>query len=123
MSHTLWCGEVDDVSVTLEHVDLLNGLDGLDIELLEGLLELLVVGGGPLGRPLHLPARGTLSTNTGGSTELLEALLDVGHLCEGMCVGEKKRRGVIGFGGLEMEIREVRLTVCSLVSARAVAKK
>lgn len=121
MSHTLWCGEVDDVSVALEHVDLLNGLDGLDVELLQGLLELLVVGGGPLGRTLHLPARGTLSTNTGGSTELLEALLDVGHLCEGVCV--RKRRGVIGFRGLEMEIREVRLTVCSLVSARAVAKK
>lgn len=93
VSHTLWCGEVDDVSVALEHVDLLNGLDGLDIELLEGLLELLVVGGGPLGRPLHLPARGTLSTNSGGSTELLEALLDVGHLCEG-CVWVRRRGGV-----------------------------
>lgn len=124
MSHTLWCGEVDDVSVALEHVDLLNGLDGLDIELLEGLLELLVIGGGPLWCPLHLPARGTLSSDTGGSTELLEALLDVGHLCEAMCMRKRRVRGEIcgRVRGLEMEIREVRLTVCSLVSARAVAK-
>lgn len=41
---TLWCGEVDDVAVRLEHVDLLDGLDGLDVHLLEGSLQLLVVG-------------------------------------------------------------------------------
>jgi hypothetical protein len=34
---------VDDVAVRLEHVDLLNGRDGLDVHLLEGGLELLVV--------------------------------------------------------------------------------
>lgn len=40
---TLGGGEVDDVAVRLEHVDLLNGRDGLDVHLLEGSLELLVV--------------------------------------------------------------------------------
>lgn len=35
---------MDDVAVLLEHVDLLNSLDGLDVQLLEGGLELLVVG-------------------------------------------------------------------------------
>jgi len=34
---------VDDVAVRLEHVDLLNGRDGLDVHLLESGLELLVV--------------------------------------------------------------------------------
>jgi hypothetical protein len=33
--HTLWCREVDDVAVALEHVDLLDSLDWLDVELLE----------------------------------------------------------------------------------------
>lgn len=40
---TLGGGEVDDVAVRLEHVDLLDGRDGLDVHLLEGSLELLVV--------------------------------------------------------------------------------
>lgn len=34
---------MDDISVGFEHVDLLNGLDGLDVELLQGSLQLLVV--------------------------------------------------------------------------------
>ena len=34
---------MDNVAVRLEHVDLLNGRDGLDVHLLEGSLELLVV--------------------------------------------------------------------------------
>lgn len=34
---------MDDVSVSLEHVNLLNRLDRLNIELLEGCLQLLVV--------------------------------------------------------------------------------
>ena len=53
---------MDDVAVALEHVDLLNGLDGLDVELLERLLQLLVVAGGPRGRALHLPPGGALAT-------------------------------------------------------------
>jgi hypothetical protein len=52
---------VNDVSVALEHVDLLNGLDRLDVELLQRGLELLVVGtSGPVDL-LDLPAGSTLS--------------------------------------------------------------
>jgi hypothetical protein len=52
---------VDDVSVALEHVDLLNALDGLDVELLQRGLELLVVGtSGPVDL-LDLPAGSTLA--------------------------------------------------------------
>lgn len=40
---TLGVGKVNDVAVLFEHVDLLNTLDGLDIELLELSLELVVV--------------------------------------------------------------------------------
>lgn len=47
---------MDDVAVALEHVDLLDGLDRLDIELLERSLELLVVGTGALVDLLDLPA-------------------------------------------------------------------
>jgi hypothetical protein len=53
---------VDDVSVLLEHVDLLDGLDGLDVHLLQGGLELLVVGTGGLVDLLDLAAGSTLSS-------------------------------------------------------------
>jgi hypothetical protein len=59
---TLGVGEVDDVAVLLEHVNLLDGLDGLSVELLEGSLELPVVGAGPGGRTLCLPAGSSLAT-------------------------------------------------------------
>lgn len=62
MKPTLGSSEVNDVAVRLEHVDLLDSLDGLSVELLEGLLELLVVGGGAGGRTLDLSSRGSLST-------------------------------------------------------------
>ena len=39
---------MDDIAILLEHVDLLNGLDRLDIELLQRGLQLLVVGAGGL---------------------------------------------------------------------------
>jgi hypothetical protein len=52
---------VDDVSVALEHVDLLDGLDGLDVELLEGSLKLLVVTSGPGGRTLDLSPGSSLA--------------------------------------------------------------
>lgn len=55
-------GEVDDISVLLEHVDLLDGLDGLDVHLLQGGLELLVVGTGGLVDLLDLAAGSTLSS-------------------------------------------------------------
>lgn len=59
---TLGGGEVNDVAVALEHVHLLNGLDGLDIELLEGGLELLVITAGPGRGALDLPAGSSLAT-------------------------------------------------------------
>ena len=39
---------MDDVTIRLEHVDLLNCLDRLHVHLLQGCLELLVVGAGAL---------------------------------------------------------------------------
>jgi len=53
---------VDDISVALEHVDLLDSLDGLDIELLERCLELLVVGASGLVDLLNLAPRSTLAS-------------------------------------------------------------
>jgi hypothetical protein len=53
---------VDDVAVLLEHVDLLNALDGLDVQLLESGLELLVIGAGVADDLLDLAAGGTLAT-------------------------------------------------------------
>ena len=53
---------MDDVPVLLEHVDLLDGLDGLDVELLQRGLKLLVVRAGAGGRPLDLPAGSALAT-------------------------------------------------------------
>lgn len=59
---TTGVGEVDDVAVLLEHVDLLNALDGLDVQLLEGGLELLVIGAGVADDLLDLAAGGTLAS-------------------------------------------------------------
>ena len=53
---------MNDVAVFLEHVDLLNGLDGLDVHLLQGGLELLVVGAGGLVDLLDLAAGSTLAS-------------------------------------------------------------
>lgn len=53
---------MDDIAVALEHVNLLNGRDGLSVELLEGLLKLLVVTARSLRSPLNLPPRSTLAT-------------------------------------------------------------
>jgi len=65
---------VDDVSVALEHVDLLNGLDGLDVELLQRGLELLVVGAsGPVDL-LDLPAGSTLAAIYRVSLEFVIAI-------------------------------------------------
>lgn len=59
--HTLWCSEVDNVSIGLEHVDLLDRLDGLHVDLLKSGLELLVVHHRVLWLRLDLTSRGTLS--------------------------------------------------------------
>jgi hypothetical protein len=61
---------VDDVSVSLEHVDFLNSLDGLDIELLERRLQLLVVHPCALVYLLDLSSRCALSTVAGLSAFL-----------------------------------------------------
>ena len=52
---------MDDISITLEHVDLLNGLDGLDVQLLESSLELLLVGAGALVHLFDLSPDGALA--------------------------------------------------------------
>lgn len=53
---------MDDVAVLLEHVDLLDALEGLDVQLLKGGLELLVVGTGVADNLLDLTAGSTLAT-------------------------------------------------------------
>lgn len=53
---------MDDVAILLEHVDLLNGLDGLDVQLLKGGLQLLVIGTGVTGDLLDLAAGSTLAS-------------------------------------------------------------
>lgn len=53
---------MDDVAVGLEHVDLLDGLDGLSVELLQLSLELLVIGVGSSGSALGGPSGSSLST-------------------------------------------------------------
>ena len=53
---------MDDVSIRLEHVDLLNGLDRLYVQLLERCLKLLVVDTAGLMNLLDLSSWGTLSS-------------------------------------------------------------
>ena len=52
---------MDNVPVLLEHVHLLDGGDGLDIELLEGGLQLLVVASGGLVDLLDLSPGGAFA--------------------------------------------------------------
>lgn len=59
---TLGGGEVDDIAVRLEHVDLLYRLDGLDVHLLQSSLQLPVVGAGRLVGLLDLSPWGTLAS-------------------------------------------------------------
>jgi hypothetical protein len=65
---------VNDISVSLEHVDLLNSLDGLDIELLKRRLQLLVIHPRALVDLFDLSSRCALSTVAG-----LSAFLDFAH--------------------------------------------
>lgn len=53
---------MDDVAVRLEHVDLLDGLDGLHVHLLEGRLQLLVVDAGCLVDLLDNSSGGSLAS-------------------------------------------------------------
>jgi hypothetical protein len=75
---------VDDVSVLLEHVDLLDGLDGLDVHLLQGGLELLVVGTGGLVNLLDLAAGSTLSSVDEISRSLGLSIVDEVVLFQGI---------------------------------------
>jgi hypothetical protein len=52
---------MDDISITLEHVDLLNSLDGLDVQLLESSLELLLIGARALVNLFDLSPYGSLA--------------------------------------------------------------
>lgn len=58
---TLGGREVDDVAVGLEHVDLLDSLDGLSVQLLQSGLQLLVVIGAASDIPSLLLSGGTLA--------------------------------------------------------------
>lgn len=58
---TLRSSEVNDVAVFFEHIDFFNCLDGLDVEFLQGCLELLVVRTGCLVDFLHLPSGGSFT--------------------------------------------------------------
>lgn len=53
---------MDNVAIALEHVDLLNGLDRLRVQLLQGGLELLVIVGAAGDVALLLVPRSALST-------------------------------------------------------------
>jgi hypothetical protein len=77
---------VDDVSVLLEHVDLLDGLDGLDVHLLQGGLELLVVGTGGLVDLLNLAAGSTLSSVDEISRSLGLPIVDEVVLFQGISI-------------------------------------
>jgi hypothetical protein len=70
--HTFGSGEVNDVAILLEHVDLLNSLDWLDVQLLKRSLQLLVVGAGGLVDLLRLPSGRALATNA--SRQILVSL-------------------------------------------------
>jgi hypothetical protein len=59
---TFGSSKVDDVSVSLEHVDLLNSLDRLDIKLLERRLQLFIIHSRALVYLLDLSSRCALST-------------------------------------------------------------
>lgn len=62
MKVTFGSSEVDDVSIGLEHVYLLNGLYGLNIQLLQGCLKLLVVRARTLVHLLDFPSRRAFAT-------------------------------------------------------------
>lgn len=60
-ARTLRLLEVKHVAVLLEHVDLIDAADGLDVELLEGSLELLVLASSALGLGCDLATGRTLA--------------------------------------------------------------
>ena len=63
VTSTFWRRKVDNISISFEHVYFLNGLDRLNIELLQRCLQLLVVNSGALVLLLDLPSGCSLSTS------------------------------------------------------------
>ena len=61
-----------DMSVASEHVDLFNARDGLDIQFLQGSLELLVVATSGLGHLLDFSSGSALSTNADRGLEFCQ---------------------------------------------------
>ena len=57
---------MDHVSVFFEHVDLLDCLDGLDVEFFEGGLEFFVVGAGCFVDFLYFSPRGAFASGIEG---------------------------------------------------------
>lgn len=72
--------KVNDVSIRLEHVDLLNCLNWLDIQLFQGGLQFLIIRAGALVNLLHLSSRRAFST-----VQCLSAFLD---LPQPMCTAQ-----------------------------------
>jgi hypothetical protein len=70
--HTLRGSEVNNLPIIIEHVDLLNSLDWLHIQLLQRALQLLVVGTGTLVSLLDFPAGSALSADSDGGSLGLE---------------------------------------------------
>ncbi len=60
--HTFRCSEVNDVSILFEHIDLLNRLNWLDVELLQRRLQLLVVCARGLVHLLYLSPRSAFTS-------------------------------------------------------------
>ena len=58
---TLGRRKMNHIAVRLEHIDLLDRLDGLDVHLLERRLQLLVVGSAALVDLLHLSSRSSFA--------------------------------------------------------------
>ena len=71
---------MDDVTVVLEHVDLLDGLDGLHVHLLQRGLQLLVVGAGTLVRFLGELAAGGAFASVMREREEKPLLVETGHM-------------------------------------------
>ena len=59
---TFGSSEVDYISIFLEHIDLLNGLDRLHIQLLKRRLQFLIIGSRRLVDLLRLATGGSLSS-------------------------------------------------------------
>ena len=59
---TFRSGEMNNIPILLEHVDFFYGLDGLDIEFLEGGLQLLVIGSGGFVDLFRLSAWGSFAS-------------------------------------------------------------